>query len=56
MEISKGCNVAGDWPTGGTGGIAEPIWLQILMLSPEEEGWKKEKHRILVSLLAVERR
>lgn len=45
MEMSKGCNVAGDGPTGGPGGIAEPIWLQILMLSPEEEGWEEEKHQ-----------
>lgn len=54
--MSKGCNVAGDWPTGGTGGIAEPIWLQILMLSPEEEGWKEEIIRLVGSLLSVARR
>lgn len=44
MEISKGCNVAGDWPTGNTGGTAEPIWLQILTFHPKEEGWKEGKH------------
>lgn len=42
MEISKGCNVAGDWPSGHTGGITEPIWLQILLLNPEKEGGKRE--------------
>lgn len=41
MEISEVCYVAGDWPTGSTGGIAEPIWFQNLMLSPEEESRKK---------------
>lgn len=44
MEISKGSNIAGDGPTGSTGGITEPIWLQILMLNSEEEGWKEGKH------------
>lgn len=40
MEISKVCNVAGDWPTGSSGGITEPIWLQILMLNPQKGGKK----------------
>lgn len=50
MEISEGCNVAGDWPTGSTGGIAEPIWLQNLTLSPEEEGGKKKEIGFSASL------
>lgn len=56
MEISKGCNVAGDGPTESPGGTMEPIWFQILMLSPEEEGGKKENIGLAVWLLAVENR
>lgn len=55
MEISKGCNIAGDWPSGHTGGITEPIWLQILLLNPEKEGGKKGDTEFSARLLAVER-
>ena len=48
MEISKGYNAAGDKPTGGAAGIAEPIWLPILR--------KQKNMGLSVSLSAVERR
>lgn len=50
MEISEVCKVAGDWPTGSTGVIAEPIWLQNLTLSPEEDDGKKADSGLSVSL------
>lgn len=56
MEISKVCNVAGDWPTRSPGGITGPIWLQILTLNPQKEGGKKGNVGLSVSLVAVERR
>ena len=53
MEISKGCNIAGDEPTGSPGEVTEPIWLHILM--PSSEGGKKGNIGLSAWLLAVEK-
>lgn len=53
MEISKGCNVAGDEPTGSPEEVSELIWLHILM--PSSERGEKGNPGLPAWLLAVEK-
>ena len=53
MEISKGCNVAGDEPAGSPGEVTGPIWSHFLM--PSSEGGKKGNTGLSAWLWAVEK-